>query len=411
MVSDGQFIADTKEYRVESIGTSSLPPLLDRVSSQFAGEGTLLIEATGADALGLPLESGDIPNFPGFTDMHGWNHGKLSDWTIFSAPGRPTVVVGIVPLTGPGRCTLLDLPTAGMVVEGLKCWHDLTGRAWHHTPGVAGLSVLRSTFPTGRRSPTVKPKPVDGAYEKPYYPDDFRGTPGQVEVLYDKTRAYIGAAGTVRVASHSLVGGPKVFDGKLSGWWRVKLGPWNEDRLPNPAGYGDPGGASRWVTTPTLELLQELAESNGPFVDFQILESKVSREPGRQLLKSWSEKMRDAYDGASLIRDDTLRNAVRGAVKDAGRETLGLLASPGNWLYRPDWWAAVQAQHRCNMFRSMLRVGQLDDRWPVEVKVDGVWYPKVSEDPARDVPSGFKMGDKLGCWKRKGVRTLRRAGQ
>lgn len=406
MVSPVVTTVDTVAYPTPAGCLASLPTLLGRVARQYDREGVLLLTRETAEQLGLPVTAGGLENHPEPIDLHGWKARRIADWTTFTHKREPTIIVGILPLIDPGQCPFVATPWPTDVTAAFKGWHDLTGKAWHHTAGIAGISVLRDTLPTGRQTPTSKPEPVEGAVERPYYPEDWRGTPAELEILWDKTRAYIGAASTVRVAPYALREGPKRFDRTRAGWWYVELGPWNESRLPNPAGYGDPG--PRWVTTPTLALLEDLHEAgDGPAVDFTVIKSRVSTGSGRELLKPWAARMRDAYDGAALLADPGDRDRVRRAVKDAGRAALGMLAASGSWLYRPDWWAAVVAQSRCNMFRAMANAAETGNRWPVEVKVDGVWYAKVADDPIADAPPGFTIGDKLGAWKRKGERRMK----
>lgn len=388
-------IIDGHEYPAPEITT--LPDLLNRVARQYDREGILLLTGEAAKRLGLPVTEEDKAAYQ-LPDMGGWRAGRFSDWTTFTHDHHPTVIMGIEPLIDRDACPFLAALWPTDIVAAFKGWHDLTGRAWHRTAGVAGLSVMRSLFPSGKQTPTAKPPALADAVERPYYLDDFRGSPADVEVQYDKTRAYIGAAQTVHVASATLRSTGKTFDPARAGWWRVRLGGWS-GLLPNPAGYGE---TERWVTTPTLTLLSQLLDDGDAFVDFEILESRTA--PGKPLLRPWADRMRDAYDGAALLADPFDRVRVRQAVKDAGRATLGMLAAPANWLYRPDWWAAIIAQHRSNMFRTMAKIGTTEDRWPTQVNVDAIWYPQMSEDPEQDAPKSLVIGDRLGQWKCKGTR-------
>jgi hypothetical protein len=227
---------------------------------------------------------------------------------------------------------------------------------------------------------------------------------------WDTSRMYLAAAQSCEALSPwSLKHTGRIpFDGKRAGWWKVELGPWNDDRIPAPAGPGE--DAVRWVTTPTLALLTEL-ESRGElaYQTFEVIDSWTA--PGRRILRPWAETLERAYQDARALAEiqgdpfgkDQDADAVRAAVKGAYREALGLMNRPGSAVYRPDWHYAVIAQARSNLWRRMWAVGQAEGVWPLEVKTDCVWYP--GDKPAGiPVRNGKGLSDALGTFKAAGRR-------
>lgn len=186
-----------------------------------------------------------------------------------------------------------------------------------------------------------------GAWINPNLPE--WDEPADFEFLgVDANKAYLAAAGNVKVAAGKLLPGPTDFDKSLSGLWRVRIAPWTDATLPNPAGYGQPlPDGTRWVASQTLELLTEIGH------EFTVYESKVNK--GSTLLKPWVEKLRDVlYD-----EDGQIRETLEGAVKQCAVQTIG------DWSHmpddpeanvricRPDWTAAIIAMFRTILWRKL----------------------------------------------------------
>lgn len=124
--------------------------------------------------------------------------------------------------------------------------------------------------------------------------------------------------------------------------------------------------------------------------------------------------MRQAWDAcgectklkANFAPDEKLCVVCR-AVKNAGRATLGLLDRETNWIYRPDWYHAVIAMARSNLWRKMWKTGggvNGGGPWPLWVDVDNIWYGSDIEDPREACPDGIVIGPKLGQFKPKSSR-------
>lgn len=397
-----------------------LGALLDRVSRRFQDAGTLVLTAASMAKLGVPVSqpTGDDGKPAPVTAgrvldqarIRGWKCSGLRDWTTFTRPGQPTVYLALEPWIDRQQArnplmTWWPEDTA----SALALWHHVTGTPWRGTPGMAGCGILADQYPHGKRSPTWKPSSgtPDGAEEMPFHPGDF-GLPmeGQRIAGLDATRMYPVAAGTALLAAVTLRPGPKVFDPALSGWWLVDIGPWGDPLLPHPAGYG---AARRWVTSPTLALLDEIARGDGHHVTYTIHQSYVA--PGRRLLRQWADVVERAYQVGRLVPppgpdyDELACGRVSQAGKSVGRETLGLFNKEENWIFRPDWWFTIVALARANLWRKM-RLAVAAGHRIAYIDTDCVWFLASLEYP--ELVPGFplrnakKQEDTPGTFKPKG---------
>jgi hypothetical protein len=431
---DGCYEAPTRSVRLtpEDTWAQGLGALLTRVARTMPGSGVLLLDRVAARHLRLPVGPED-PASQGLDDARaaGWLHGTVGAWTTFYAEDRPTVTVAVTSWPGIDRSPLIHVAASLDSVYRLSMWHRLTGTAWSGTPGVAGLKVFRSHAPTYPMAGGKKGKPtfrhpddqpwIGEAYELDFDIDDWaRPLTLPYAHGWDASRMYLAAANSCEsLAVWSLKHtGRKPFDPTRAGWWKVELGPWNDDRIPAPAGPGGPG--PRWVTTPTLALLADL-EHKGELAQqsFEVLDSWTA--PGKRILRPWAETLEQTYQTARGMAEakgdpfgkDQDAEAVQRAVKGAYREAIGLLNRPGSAVYRPDWHYAVIAQARSNLWRRMWATGQAENRWPIEVKTDCVWYASESQEPAADKPAGIPvrnprgLTDALGTFKFAGTRERR----
>ncbi|WP_155368705.1 hypothetical protein [Catellatospora vulcania] len=395
--------------------------VLNRLAGRFSDEGVVMVDVEAARAMRLPTTREGLG---AVADDHellrearsaGWEVRKLADWTTFRREGL-TLRVGILPAIEPAAFPLLDPdPRDGMgTVTSLALWHRVTGSAYHGTAGIAGIAIMSKVTTVGPKKlqPTWKPKiELVPGFEDDFHADHFRAPASGMRFAhaYDANRAYIAAAANVIVAPWQLKPGGTTFDPKLGGWWLCELSPWNDKRMPDPAGYSSEKGA-RWISTATVTLLQDLTEQ-GVYGGVTIKDSRVSQ--GLELLRPWAWKMRDAYAAVPSVAEDS-RDAERvtKALKEAGRKTLGMLASETNWIYRPDWWFSIIAMDRANRWRKMWKTGREQGRWPLWIDVDNVWYASDDEDGVAAVPAGWALdpsGMKLGAYKHKATRKSRAA--
>lgn len=406
-------VADNIGTPVATPPLGDLGELLNRFAKRMPEGGVILIDQAVADRLGIP--GGDGPQL-GLTDVQasGWKHNKdVRAYTRFWRDDV-TIVVGNLNAMNPERTPLLcdgDIDT----VAAFGMWHEWTGIPWRDTPGATGLALIDATVPEilvkGRPSkPTWKPKDPgpEGASEAPWTAHNWPGPSGVTALPhrhgYDVTRMYLAAAGQCEhLPAFTLRRqvGRSSFDPKMGGWWKVRLAPWIDQRIPHPAG---PGDDERWITTPTAVLLSKLAE-DGVYGGFEVLDSRVG--PGKRLLRGWAETIERTYTETVCMgtwsTEGVEANHVAAAAKAVYRESIGLLNRDTNWMFRPDWHYSIIALARCNLWRKMWRVGREEDRWPLTIDVDNVVYGSADVDPVAAVPKVLTLGDRPGQFKVKGA--------
>lgn len=317
------------------------------------------------------------------------------DWYRIQREGRGTINIVVVDNLPEGDFPLLH-ENLEITNQALRVWQRMTGYAWYLTPATAGSDVLEGMLKQIRpRGATFKPRESgptgDDATERPYRVRDWRRTEDAPYAFgYDATRCYPAAAGTVECCPWSLKHtGKRGFDPKLAGWWRIQVPAWNDERLPDPAGYGPP---VRWVTTPTAKLLWQLA-GQGLSGGFTVLDSWTG--PGKRIFRTWAELMEQGYQCATEAGSVLLRAAF----KEAARESLGKFNSATYTTYRPDWHYSIVAQARTNLWRKIRLVADAEGRWPLSVATDNVRYSSQVPDPVASCPGKLVLGDRLGCFK------------
>lgn len=374
--------------------------LVTRVKTLFRGEGVILLDQAAARALGVS-----------------------KSWTTYN--GDPRVYLGL--LSDLADTPLCEASSDRITTARFTLFADLVGVAYHRSPGVAGLNLLQNLHPKGSTKPVVwdSPQP-DDAHEVAYSPGRFR-RPTQHTFIhgYDRRRAGLAAMNTVQVARYALrfKPGQRVFDPALAGWWLCEIPPWVDDRMPDPAGYSGVGRV-RWLTNPTISLINWLAEL-GISAGIQHIHGAYVA-PKSRLFLSWAERVERAYqtaDGLMSTPVDASRwpgitqkdaEQVRDTIKGVYRETGGMFTGADSWVRRHDWYSAIVAMIRATMWRSAYKVGQATGRWPVTVDGDKWWYGADQEDGAEAAPvweeagksRGMILGDKLGQWRYNGTREV-----
>lgn len=427
VITESVTYADHRQHATPSdFAAAGLGGLLERLRPQFEREGTVLVDAGAARALGLPDTPGtdeEMTDHPATVGARaaGWKVRRLGPWTTLYGDNRPAVQLGVLPWIDPAECPMVSGGHA-ITAGALALWHEVTGSAYHGTVSVAGLTVLTNGFPNPKTAPTWKPKlggPGDQGVEDDLRREYWRGPLAGKRYAhgYDATRAYVSACMGVKLSPYQLKRTGKLqWDPQhpRAGWWEVELSPWNLRHMPDPAGY-DPSGQGRtvrWIAQPTMELLHALTEL-GVYGGVRVLDSWTG--PAKELLKPWATTMRSAFDAVTDPAsgyDPHEAQRVAATIKDAGRGTLGLLNRPTNYVHRPDWWYSIVSLTRANLWRKAWKIGTTEDRWPLWFDVDNIWYASDIDDPREACPVGLKLapvdrGAKLGEFTVKGTRQRR----
>lgn len=184
---------------------------------------------------------------------------------------------------------------------------------------------------------------------------------------YDKSGAYVGAAGGVLlgVGAPELVSAP-TFDARRAGSWHIiarqGIGTPASDLLPSLIDEQD-----SWQYTPIVCALLKSG------YEIEVQEAWLYPET-HAVLRSFYERIRQLRQAATT--EEQLRQ-----VKYLYTSAFGTLAHepkrpwPGA-IFRPDWWYTLVAESKARMFYQMQRVLELDGIAPVRVKVDCIWYPQ-----------------------------------
>jgi hypothetical protein len=367
---------------------------------------TVLVDEEVADIYRLRLAVDDPDDHPVRRDVGaaGWKSSRIGYWSSFWGEDRPTVYLGqLDELENRARNDKARQPFGSFVEDTVaQCqqWAELTGVPWQAEPAVMGVEMMRRLFPSyrvdgskGYRRPTkIDERTPELAGEGMWTPDTWRGPDdswsGTFLHWYDKVKAGLVAAGQAKVSPEPLRHWVRPrYDPKRAGWWLISKPVWNERRLPHPAGpYGEVWERI-WVTTPTMDLLAELAE-RGQLDMPEPIESYTG--VARPVLKPWCDALwaalrapiTDRYSEVDVTR-------VRAAAAEVARRGLGMLAHRGSSVYRLDWFHAVNAMKRANTWRMADRIATGEDRWPVMLDDDSLCYASELADPVAAAPAGF----------------------
>lgn len=210
----------------------------------------------------------------------------------------------------------------------------------------------------------------------------------------DANKAYMNAAAQTQVAYGELRKGPTMFDKALAGYWRVRVEPWTSKDLPDPAGYRETlADGSMWVTSPTLELLDEIGHQ------YTVYESWVG--PRDYGLKKWAEALRDVcYGPYSHALESSAKSAANRTI---GHWSRGVESDKSTGIERPDWGDAVRATFRANLWRKMYAVSGFGV-YPAWIETDKVVYPACDETAIRAAKllsgrTAFPEGTRFGEFK------------
>jgi hypothetical protein len=394
---------------------AGLGALVDRVATRFDGEGVVIVDRSAADLLTIPPadeltgQSGvrDYPALDRARDL-GWTVHGLGRWATFYGKGRPSVYLGVADAIDPAWSALWA-PWPPDTIHALRVWHELTGSAYHHSPGAAGVAVLMAAGARGHRVAwKAEAGPDrDGAAELRWEPTQWSAPPPPGTSLYgyDKTAAGLAAITTTLVARRPLEHHPRLihFDRKLAGWWRIEIPAWNlGHQMPHPAGYyvrGQVPGRDelvRWVTSPTLDLLWGLADQ-GLCDRPRIIDAWTA--PATDLMRDWGRVLSRTRRHARLLASagDMDAAAVAEGIGEAASQATGMIGSPTSArVYRRDWHHALGAMQRCNVWRAGWAVGCATGSWPVRVDGDKLVLPLA------DPPAGLRYdqsGSTVGAWR------------
>lgn len=403
-------------------------------------DGQILVTETAALHLGIPFDT--LPKFHefGFSDAlkeatknsplitraqeAGYKVGGKSTslfssmrvWHEEDANLRARVM--FIPAMQPAfhSTVLPDDPDPATIANRLQAYADALHFPFWMAPSTTGMDLM-PTLNWKRRDVLYAPsKPVPPALDTKLEQDADWHRPLTSEEAehtfihaYDRSGSYLAATAGLELG----IGTPEhfsdgcVFDKKLPGYWRVSYFESGDWRLPNPlrstaSFFLDANEETVWVTTPTLEIAQELD------YEVKIHEAYVWPEHGR-ILSSWYERMRDARK--ALDTDNKDSQIARDLLKQTYVSSLGLMGSheyrAGRPGYAPERYHHVQAKARANILRRVTQIGNQTGRWPVAILKDTIFYTSNEPDPQKAWPGKPEhYGKGLGQYKHEGLANL-----
>lgn len=309
-----------------------------------------------------------------------------------------------------------DAPTPAQIADRLQAYADALHFPFWMAPSTTGMDLMPTLHWKNREVLFAPSKPVPPAMDQRLEADaDWHRALTADEAnhefihAFDRSGSYLAATAGLELGighpEHFIDG--RTFDKKLPGYWRVTYFASGDWRFPNPLRstltfFPDAEDKTVWVTTPTVEIAQELG------YDVEIHEAYVWNEHGR-ILSTWYERMRDAR--ATLDTDNPNDQIARDLLKQTYVSSLGLMGShdyrAGRPGYAPERYHHVQAKARANIFRRVNQIGQESGRWPVAILKDTIFYTSNDADPTKAWPGREQhYGKSLGRYKHEGIARL-----
>lgn len=225
--------------------------------------------------------------------------------------------------------------------------------------------------------------------------------------LYDRSGSYLPVAGMPLGVGQPLhyPNDPPKLDLRLPGYCLIEVPESGDWRLPNPLDpiVGRWAGRTRWVTTPALQIANELG------YEPQILEAYIWHDKAA-IFEAWYQRLRDARK-VLMAGDDLDHRACFNQVKAIYARTIGMMGSTtfmeGRRGYAPDRRHMIIGKSRANVLRRIWQIGTDTGRWPVAAITDTIAYTSNEADPIKAWPGKPEhLGRQLGQYKPEGTALL-----
>lgn len=433
LLADDYSVVDDRICPPPTVQPADLGDLLATVAERLESGGVLMLAGAWDRYVEPYAAAGGTQQEPATAHTGDWSARVVADDTyiLWSCKQGETVhriwtmALNHIPAGGKDSPLVDDNPM--VTALHMAQWTELTGQPWTGTPGMTGNTLLVDGWRTANpKAPAPRwngcgvwypmesrPAWPFGAIEQAYTPAQWERDTDQPTHGYDLNKAYLSAYQVAELPAgqlehHQVTGDADVFDPKMGGIWRVELSPWTHGHLlPDPAGYAPQlEDGTRWLTTPTLALLQQLTE-RGDYAGFSVREYWTA--PTRRITRKWAELLNDVAGAA--------REPIAGAAKQVYKQAYGMWARGGR-VHRPDWHYTIIALSRANLWRKMdaayrsgrtgtYRAGAYRQVTsgirPVRVETDCVFYESTEGgDWSAYAPPGFKLdpsGRALGHFK------------
>lgn len=390
-------------------------------ASETQREISVVLSYALAATLGFPKTKKGDAAFLESARIAGWKVGEtLYPFTFFhSHPTLPDVALGVDTWI---EKEVHDYPWwTGSIVDTVSLmgqWHDATGLAVRGPSGFCVSAMLVHHYPAERNGVKNKTKPTwnpraelpcpataDPAFSIGSWLAPGITDPSKVDrVQLDTNSAYLSQYQSALVprwslrhtakltydvdyADRTLEKGERLREGyyhrNLAGWFKIRVGAWNEPRIPHPAGPGSKEGEVVWRTGATLRLLHELTRE-GKYDGIEILDSYSGR--GYQVVRPVAEKL------IKIIHSGEWPKALVEAAKHGAQHFHGLLIKKGALINREDWYAEFRASARTLLWRRAYQAGLKEGCWPIYFKIDAAFYPPTSVPSETHFPRSIAIG-------------------
>lgn len=443
MLARALYVADDITFVAEQRGSSAFETpevendfgaLLDRLARSAAvhelHEMSLYLDRTVALRVGFPAE---LPRTTALCEKHptmtaarerGWRVNRVRRWMTFERDNTPTLHIGLAHWQRQDKNPLWDNDPAAAAYL-LWRFHNISGHAYHASPGVMGTILLKALYPNNTVTWHAQyPDAVRDIwrtltrtdYTFTHQPQadmltahQAHGRNGVYVHLYDTNRAYLAGASVAQFARGTLAhtGPTAPFDRNHAGIWRVVVPTWNHRNLPHPMGTNRRPGDDVWVTTPTLELVEQLADEG--LIEFPRILDSYTAPPTRnakgqkipqttRLLREWATKIDTFIQRCDLEQLDLEREKLTRAFKGLYRESVnGLWKTSKSQIFREDLYFTTDAMAGANLFRKVHLTQKAGGPVPIHIgDVDGVHFVSGKADPFEDPLNRFRIGDRLG---------------
>jgi len=433
VTKDITFVTEQRGYGAwETPDTGGeIAALLDRLAHSAAGgtvrEMSVILDHDTATAHGFPAELPSTPerakNVPVLQKAraHGWHCSRVRRWMTFQRDNTPTLHIGLAHWMRQDKNPLWD-NDPGAATYLMWRFQNLTGQAWHASPGVMGSQMLKALHPNNSVTwhPDYQPVPREAfrqltrtQYTYTNHPMIDALLPGWYVHVYDTNKAYLAGAGAADLARTALIhtGPTTPFQRGIAGMWRVVVPAWNDKLLPHPMGSNRTPGDDVWVTTPTLALVQELANEKPALIEFPRILDAYTAPPitgdrkktiprTTRVLRQWADLIKTCLERCAHEPNELEREKLTTALKGCYQQSVnGIWKTSSSQIFREDWFYTVDALVGANLYRKIRNTMNAGGPSPLRMSdVDAVHFMSLKENPKDDPLKRFVIGDSLGAF-------------
>jgi uncharacterized protein DUF927 len=393
---------------------SAVPVDVSTVDAAYAaakqhGVRQLWLHPTMHDQLGIPTSRPATEN-----PAAGFAHPWATSATLTLDPDGLSAWTNVAPATGDGRRLALVFPgyeprapwntaTDGRILrDAVLTFARVVGEPYYLSPNETSAQIIiKSARPRGENDVdklapvTMMPPPagnIDHLETWSRVLMDIEDSAIHVH-QYDLNAAELGVTTDIYLGVGNPVHhGPRTWntkvDKKLASYNRVALDPTKFDpRLPDLGEYwrrSDTDDGTAWLPTDLVVLLDEIG------IPFEIVDSWIWRRSHRTLRSYYTRltEARATTRSESAAESDRLAGKVIGGLY---KSRVGDFQRERSRISRPDFRDAIKARRVANMYRRAKKIGETENRYPIAMYVDALYYVGDDPNPWIAAPAGLPM--------------------